>query len=77
MYKIKYMKEMLSKAVKHLIENKLPKTFLVNIKKSQKVFKKKIDHIGTKTSLRMLRRNRRDTSEPKGNLFKVGFNVWT
>ena len=32
---------MLSKAVKHLIENKLPKTFLVNIKKSQLVIKKR------------------------------------
>ena len=61
------MKEMLSKVFDR---NKLPKTFLVNIKKIINL-KKKNDN------LTVLRRNRRDTYEPNGNLkyqlFKVGF----
>ena len=71
------MKEMLSKA---LDTKQTTLTFLVNFKKIIKNKKKNrwFDRIRTKTfSGRMVRQNRRVTSEPNGNLqvFKVGFKV--
>ena len=48
----------------HPTENKLPKSLLVNNEKK----KLKFDHIRTKTSSRRLLRNRRDATEPNGNL---------